>query len=399
MNTRVEISYDTHYNTLHSSDYRYTFYVRGSRVPAAAKGEGKGMIRDNERMYAVLVSREYQDTLFQSLPQFAKMKESSIACCPFHDDVLPTFVIYPDRPEFFCFVCSARGDWLKYLQEKKGLGFSEAVDLLSRDSGIQVNNFDKAQWEKELNRSMLLELAAGFFTTQLFAPEGETVLHYLYNRGYAMGEVEGSAFGYYPGFEQMKKYLLSQGVAERFLEDELSGIWKTDAEEFRLSIPYRDSSGRLMGFIGRDITAQGQAAYRPLTDLSTLEDVPFLMNRAVAHEEIIIVEGLLDALLVDRIGFKPAVAIGKEGLSTGMLETIASYGIKRCLLCLGNGAGKNELTLEAAKLLRSRGIEAAVLAMREEYQDLDHFIRSTDLHDLRKLIKKPVSINDYSAGN
>ena len=38
--------------------------------------------------------------------------------------------------------------------------------------------------------------------------------------------------------------------------------------------------------------------------------------------------------------------------------------------------------------MRARGMEAAVLPLPEGYADLDHFIRATDLHDFRTLLRK-----------
>ncbi len=354
------------------------------------------MMRESERMYALLLDMKYQDRLFGSLEGFTKKGNGALACCPFHDDPLPTLVVYADRPEYFCFVCSSRGDWLSYLQRREGLSFSEALSRLTAEAGLLPAGYDKARWEEDLERAHLLEIAAGYFTTQLFSPAGEETLHYLYRRGYAMGEVEGAAFGFFPGFENLKSYLQSQGIGDDILDAVLSAVWDRDADGCTLAIPFRDSCGRLMGMVGRDITRTGREAYRPLTDLSVLKDVPFLMYRARKQEQVIVAEGLLDALLVDQIGIKPAVAIGKEGLSEGQADALSAYGVKQCLLCLGNGSQKGQKTIEAARILESRGIDAAVLPLPHQYDDLDCFIRSTDLHDFKRLLKKPVCMGEWS---
>lgn len=349
-----------------------------------------------ERIYAALLDREYPRELFGTLPGFAQKGGGYIACCPFHEDTLPTLVIYADRPEYFCFACSCRGDWLRYLQLVQGLSFEDALSHLSAQAGIEAGGYDRTAWEKELDRSILLETAAGFFITQLFAAQGNETLRYLYQRGYAMGEVEGSSFGFYPGLGQLKSYLLSQGMNEGSVEEVLGRIWSKDAENFHLTIPYRDFCGRLMGMIGRDVAKAGPDAYRGLTDLSLLTDTPFLMYKARRKEELIIVEGLFDALLVDQIGFKQAVAIGRSGLSSGQMGTIASCKVRRCILCLGNGPGRVHRTMKAAELIESRELEAVVLPLPDAYEDLDQFIRLTDLHEFKKLLKKTVSLDQWS---
>ncbi|HON38037.1 MAG: CHC2 zinc finger domain-containing protein [Desulfomonilia bacterium] len=356
------------------------------------------MIRDIERIYGTLLSRQYQKKLFQDLEGLQEKGDSLIARCPFHEDEHPTFIIYPDRPEYFCFVCGARGDWLGYLQLKTGMDFFGALRLLAGEAGIDPVAYDKNAWDDELSRTILLELMAGFFTTSLYSPAGERELFYLYNRRYAMGEVEGSSFGFYPGYLQTREYLVSQGLTDEFLDKVLDAVWSRDAEEFRLTIPYRDTAGRLMGMIGRDVTKKGPEAYRALTDLSILRDSPFLLYKHRGSEDLLVVEGFLDALLVDRIGLIPVAGVGKSGLSAGQCDTIASYGTRRCILCLGSGRERKDLMLKSADLVESRGMQAAFLPLGDEYEDLDHFIRATELKDFRKLLKKTCTREEYMRG-
>ncbi len=341
-----------------------------------------------ERVYGALLDRRYQDALFGDLKGYQEKGDAAIACCPFHEDLFPTLVVYGDRPEYFCFVCSARGDWLRYLELRKGLGFEEALRLLASEAGINAGGLTEALWRSGLGRSILLEILAGFFATQLFSPSGVDALHYLYRRGYAMGEVEGSSFGFYPGHGATLDYLAAQGIAVEHLEPVLKTIWRADAGDYRLTIPYRDSCGRLMGIIGRQAGGSGPEAYRPLTDLAPLEGVPFLMHRARNRENVIVVDGLLDALLLDRIGLMQAVAVGRGGLSPAQADTIAGCGVRRCVLCFAKSEDREGRTREAEALVRARGMDAAVLPLPEGYADLDHFIRGTDLHDFRKLLRK-----------
>ena len=72
-----------------------------------------------ERMYATLMDRGYVKTLFGYLQDFQERAGGYIARCPFHEDEHPTLIIYRDRPGYFCFVCGARGDWLRFLQLAK----------------------------------------------------------------------------------------------------------------------------------------------------------------------------------------------------------------------------------------------------------------------------------------
>ena len=357
------------------------------------------MLTDIERIYSSLLDKHYPEKLFGDLEGFEKKDSGYIARCPFHEDSHPTLVIYDDRPEYFCFACSARGDWLQYMQLKDGMSFHDALESLSKASGIQARGYDKTRWATDLGRTVILEQALGFFNAQLFARPGEEVLHYLYKRGYTMSEVEGSLFGYYPGYLPMREYLLSQGFSNEKLDEALTAMWNTNAENCGLVIPYRDSSGRLMGLIGRDIALSGQEAYSPLTDMSVLEDVPFLMYRSRGAEELIVVAGLLDALLIDRIAIKPVVAIGKSGLSTHQMDALCTYGIRHCIICLGSSAQQKKATHDAIESLRTRGIGVSVMPLQDIYSDIDEFIRSNDLNRFRELLAHPQDAESWEEEN
>lgn len=353
------------------------------------------MHTDIERIYSALLDRKYQQTLFGDLKGFEEKDNSYIACCPFHKDELPTLLIYGDRPEYFCFVCSARGDWLQYMQIKEGMNFSHALATLCDASEVSVHEYDKNTWDEDLIRSIILEHALGYFNARLFSHEGEEVLHYLYKRGYTMSEVEGTSLGYFAGYNGMLEYLISQGLEQETLDEVLNVLWNKDVENCSLVIPYRDSCGRLMGLYGRDITRSGEDAYRPLTDIATLEDVPFLMYRSRGADEVILVEGLFDALLIDQIAVKPVIAIGKGGLTRGMLDTIVSYGTKHCILALGTSEIQKKATIDAAGLVQSGGLGVSVLPIEEKYSDMDEFIRSTSIKHFKKLLAKAQSIQEW----
>jgi DNA primase len=346
------------------------------------------MLSDIEKIYRILLDKNYQEKLFGDLKGLEKKGSGYIAHCPFHNDVMPTLVVYGDRPEYFCFACSARGDWLQYMQLKSGMSFYDALSQLSSDSVLEGKNYNKTMWDNDLSRSLILECALGFFNAQLFSSTGEEGLHYLYHRGYSMSEVEGSFLGYYPGFSTLKEYLVSQGFSQEMLDEVLDTVWNENAELCRLVIPYRDSAGRLMGLYGRNIDVIGEDAYMPLTDISPLKDVPFLMYRSRAAQKLIVVEGLFDALLIDQIAIKPVVSIGKSGLSKGQMDTLSACGTQHVILCLGSSERQRKATDEASDLIRSKGIGVSVLPLDNKYSDLDEFIRSTSLSDFKRLLKK-----------
>ncbi len=357
------------------------------------------MLSSIEKVYATLINREYQQTLFGGLGLFHRKGTGFISCCPFHKDPLPTLLIYGDRPECFCFACSNRGDWIKYLKQAEGLSFHDALGTLERACDISIRDYSEEQWETELFRTKILEFAMDLCITQLWSKQGEEALHYLYNRGYSMSEVEGMSLGYYPGFTKTMQGLLNQGFNQGHLEITLSRLWKINTDSPGLAIPYRDAAGRLMGIIHKDVGTDGSASYRLLTDFSCLYDIPFLMYRSRGQEEVIVVEGFFDALLLDQARLKPVVGIGNAGMKAGQIQTAAFLGTRHFILALGSSEQQVDATRAAISLINELELTASVLPIPTGYKDLDEFIRKNCLDHFKSLLKKAENSESWLANN
>ena len=78
--------------------------------------------------------------------------------CPFHDDHHPSLRVDPAKRVYHCFSCGAGGDVFRFVQEKEGCGFGEAVRLCADichlpvptlDAGTQKYRPDKQPVEKD----------------------------------------------------------------------------------------------------------------------------------------------------------------------------------------------------------------------------------------------------------
>ena len=58
--------------------------------------------------------------------------------CPFHDERTPSFSVDPQEKLYYCFGCEAGGDVFRFVQEKEGLSFPEAVETLGERYGVEV---------------------------------------------------------------------------------------------------------------------------------------------------------------------------------------------------------------------------------------------------------------------
>lgn len=71
----------------------------------------------------------------QQLFNFKKLRGGSNvskACCPFHEDNTPSFMIYRHDNSYHCFSCGAHGDAIDFYKQINGVNFIEAVQELAK---------------------------------------------------------------------------------------------------------------------------------------------------------------------------------------------------------------------------------------------------------------------------
>lgn len=79
----------------------------------------KKTIKNLEKIFDILLKKNFQEVLFGNLRKFKKSGVGYMACCPFHKDHNPSFSIAKDKPLWNCFGCGRSGNWLQYLEEKE----------------------------------------------------------------------------------------------------------------------------------------------------------------------------------------------------------------------------------------------------------------------------------------
>jgi DNA primase len=75
--------------------------------------------------------------IVQVIGRYVQLRPSGnnfVALCPFHDERIPSFTVYPVTGKFHCYGCGKRGDVITFLREREGLNFTQALDALERNA-------------------------------------------------------------------------------------------------------------------------------------------------------------------------------------------------------------------------------------------------------------------------
>lgn len=333
-------------------------------------------------------------------------------CCPFHNEKTPSFYVNEEKGFYHCFGCGAHGDAIRFLMEQDGLAFIDAVKLLADEAGIELPAFERRGPEAEKRAGLhdLLAAAATWFAEQLAGPGGAEARHYLESRG--ISPTRQRAFGL--GFAPDSRVALSKALRTAFprldgdmllaagLQGQSESGDRYDRFRGRLMFPIHDPRGRIVGFGGRTL-AGIEPKYLNSADGPLFAKGRLLYNlhraapAARKSGRLLIVEGYMDVIGLDRVGIGESVA----PLGTALTEeqiTLAWRVVDEPILAFdGDAAGMRAgiraaqralPLLKAGKSLRflqlpkgkdpddvaRQGGEAAVEALLSQARPLDMFL-------------------------
>ncbi|WP_067802313.1 DNA primase [Actinomadura formosensis] len=246
--------------------------------------------------------------------------------CPFHDEKSPSFNVTPSRGLYFCFGCEAGGDVIKFVQEIEHLSFSEAVERLAAQAGIQLRYEDTGGHGPRRDggqRARLIEAhraAAEYYTGQLNSPEGAIGRKFLSERGFEAADAARFGVGFAPReWEGLVRHLRGRGFADRDIV--AGGLAKEgrrgpmDRFRGRLMWPIRDLSGDVIGFGARRLYEDDDGPkYLNTPESPLFHKGSVLYGADLAKKEIarrrqaVVVEGYTDVMACHLAGVPTAIA-------------------------------------------------------------------------------------------
>lgn len=293
------------------------------------------------------------------------------ALCPFHAENSPSFYVYRDRQYYVCYGCGKHGDVFDWLQERDGLTFKEAMELLADRAGISLEGAFRGG-AREANKGPdpyeALAAVAGFFQQALLAPQaGRLARDYLEQRG--LGEaIAPWRLGFHPAPGALARFAQHKQLPFDVLE--AANLLKNGREQFanRVMFPIEDERGRVVGFGGRIVPgapgSEGDGDYKPPKYLNSPES-PFFNKRRVlfglhrakqsGQRRIVVMEGYTDVIACHLAGFTGAVATLGTAFTADHARTVERYATEGLVLMFdGDRAGIQAAERAVRELANSR---------------------------------------------
>jgi DNA primase len=338
-----------------------------------------------------------------------------VGLCPFHDERTPSFSVEPQEKLYHCFGCGVGGDVIKFIEEKDGLNFAEAVELLADRYGVELEREQedpRAEAKRQQRRRLeaLLDRAAAFYGNYLWeSKEAEKAREYLGGRGLGEEVLRAFGVGYAPSAWDK---LLVAGQRAGFSVEELRGVGlvqrgrqggEYDRFRERIMFPIRDRRGRVLGFGGRAMRSDQGAKYvnTAETDFFHKSQILYGVDRAKAAiakaGRAVVVEGYTDVLALHQAGIEEAVAVMGTAI-TGEQVAALSGMVDEVVLALDADSAGQEAMLRAQSVAAGRRMRLRVAAMPAGEDPAEMMAGAEGVERFRGLLEQAAELTAFQVG-
>lgn len=233
-----------------------------------------------------------------------------LVCCPFHNDSRPSMTVKEDWLAFYCFWCKTKGTIVKLLAKFLGVNYREILKEL--DIEIDDNSIPTDEKLQEL-------------FDKLNKVSENTTKEDLYNF------LEDDVLDKYKiyGIADIPAYLLNRFKGDfkgiQTLIDNY-GLGYHREQDF-ITIPIRDDNWLLMGVYGRNASlnpAKSNPRYKIFEKIDWFSKNKYIFNleKNLNSEELILVEGPFNAMLLNSYGINNVVSLYWTDISSEQIDLL-----------------------------------------------------------------------------
>ena len=302
---------------------------------------------------------------------------------PWGVDKTPSFMVSPEKGIWHDFSANKGGDIFTFIMEVEGISFKEALEKLAAQAGVELTRYsggDQKVAKKKARAREALTLATRYYQACL-AHSKQVCEYVFYQRNLNRKTVEQFKIGYAPSTgKAMVTALKKRGFTEQELDTAgLLNRFKGDLFRGRMTVPFIDTSGQVIGFTAR-IIGNGEPKYLNTPETLLFNKSKFIFGLYQAKESIrrsgyvVIVEGNMDVISSHQAGVGEAVATSGTAMTEQHLKTLSKLTSDIRLAYDGDEAGV-KATERAIMLAGDLGIDLTVISDYHGAKDPDELIQ------------------------
>ncbi len=330
------------------------------------------------------------------------------ACCPFHNEKTPSFVVSPSKGVFKCFGCGKGGNAVTFVMEHESVSYPEALRMVAKRYGIEVE--ERAMTEEDVRRNndresmfALNGWASEYFSKYLTGnPEGKSVglSYFSQKRGFSEATIRKFGLGFCSARgDALTKAALAAGYKEEFLVSTgLSIKRESDGRLYdrfrdRVMFPVHNISGRVVAFGGRTLrTDKSVAKYQnsPESEIYSkkreLYGLYFAKKAIQQQDFAIMVEGYTDVISMHQSGVENVVASSGTSLTTEQIQLLHRFTRNITVIYDGDSAGIHA-SLRGIDMILKEGMNVRVVLLPPEH-DPDSFARAHTADEVHAYVRE-----------
>ena len=310
--------------------------------------------------------------------------------CPFHPDSKPSLKVNDAKGMFKCFVCGAGGDAITFVKDFTKVEFVDALKDIAGKLGLPFEEFQK---EKKKNPRVEMAFRVLNASVKLYkkvaAQNPEPYSAFIEKRKLNEESIEKFQIGYAPGNNSLLKYLESIPPTDIDFAQQTAmdlGMVKYnetrdsyyDFYRDRVMFPIHDHSGQIRGYSSRAVLPDQNPKYLNSGESFAFDKGAILFgyyfgkNQIRQLDQVIIVEGNMDVIMMHQFGFHHTVGTMGTALSDHSIRLL-SHMTKNVFLGMdSDAAGKKAMKKINADFM-SLGILPKYLSF-EPAKDPDEFL-------------------------
>ena len=331
--------------------------------------------------YLIMTNTEAQDiksrldiveVVSRYVPDLQQSGANWKACCPFHAEKTPSFVVNSSKDLWYCYgACATGGDSLSFIQKMESSSFDRTLDIAAELAGVERQRYSRANQQTNEEHQRLLainESASIFFQNELKTSNGIKAREYLSTRGISNESISSWELGFAP---RDRRQLLDNLRAKGFSEEEIvsagvAGQYDNGIRVLfsnRVMFPTRDAKGRLIGFGAR---AMGEETPKylntPKTELYEKRNTLYGLSRAIPKirdqnldkRKAIVVEGYMDVIASHAVGLEETVASNGTAITSEQMNQLTRYSQRIIFALDADEAGAKAALRGVASIMESK---------------------------------------------
>ena len=346
-----------------------------------------------------------------------KRGRNYIGLCPFHKEKTPSFIVSSDKQICKCFGCSKGGGVINFIKEIENLEFKETLEFLAERANIDLSKYIvKSNYsnEDEIKIRQLKDViydinkeAARYYHNNLLEAlkdENSLLRKYIKKRNLDSDTITKFGLGYANGKIPLYKYLFDKGYTKEeilasgiIIENDFGKLY--DRFFSRLIFPILDVRDRVIAFGGR-VLDDSMPKY-----LNSAENIVYhkgkhlygmnLARKINNIDKLIIVEGYMDLVSLQKEGFTNVVASLGTALTTDQARLIKKY-TDNVVVGYDQDAAGQDATLRSMDILEERDLNIKVLKLDEEgIKDPDEYVNKMGPIRLKNCIENSISLVEF----